>query len=49
MKNFLPSAAAGNPQPFASTSASRAISVRESLPSGHSAAWIFAFSGAEAM
>jgi len=38
MKNLRFSAAAGSPQPRASTSASRAISVRDSLPSGHSAA-----------
>src|SRR6185436_10588383 len=44
MKNFFDSAAAGRPQLRASTSASRAINVRLSLPSGQSAAWIFAFS-----
>ncbi len=49
MKNFLLSAAGGKPHPRASTSASRAISVRLSLPSGHSAACIFVFSAAEAI
>ena len=45
---FRPRPPVGSPQPRANTSASRAISVRESLPSGHSARWIFSFSIAEA-
>jgi len=44
MKNFFCSAAAGNPQPRANTSASRAIRVRLNLPSGQSARWMRSFS-----
>src|SRR5262249_59693913 len=49
MKNFFDCAASGRPHPRANTSASRAISVRLNLPSGHNAAWIFDFSAGEAM